>query len=208
MLQRNNRWRAVMEAVGANRIAPADLDSTQVNLLRSSPDAVVSERAVKIFGPLPATQPGLLEKLKPVLKLRGNSSRGRELFLNACAGCHQPHTVVQSFGPDLETLRSRSREALLNKIVAPGADITPGYETTVLQTVQGETIAGIITDPNPNTITIRQPQGSAVWSRTAIQRLDLQPWSLMPDNIVLQFNAQSLADLMDYLAVDGAGAAR
>jgi putative membrane-bound dehydrogenase-like protein len=199
LLRRDNRWRAVMEATAGNRIAPADFSPEQMNLLRACPDPVVSARAYQVFGSMTNARPALQTLVKSALKLRGNRSQGREIFLNACAVCHQHENAGRAVGPDLTGARLRPRESLYEKIVEPNGATNPGYSTTLLRTGQGEIQTGIITDNNLYTVTLKQPQAAATWAKAGIERLETQNWSLMPDTFGLLLSPQNLADLAEYL---------
>jgi len=125
--------------------------------------------------------------------------RGRDIFLARCATCHLARNDGSTFGPNLADVKG-TRETLAADILDPSRDITPGYDTHVLLTAEGEQLVGRIADSNGSAITFEEPySGAMVLPRQYIASDDVRNWSLMPDGVVDGLSAQDVADLIGYL---------
>jgi putative heme-binding domain-containing protein len=66
--------------------------------------------------------------------------------------------------------------------------------------VRGETALGLKEEENPNTITLRQPNGARlVWPRLDLLSAQDQTWSLMPEGLEQGLSQQEVADLLAFV---------
>jgi putative heme-binding domain-containing protein len=176
------------------------LSSAQIDFLRAYREPIISQAAVRIFGPAALAKPALLEQFKTAPRLNAVAARGRSIFRQRCTSCHHLGGEGFAVGPDLSVAKVKGKETLLISILQPSLEITPGYATVVVETRHGENLVGIIADENQATITLRQPRGvEFVWPRSNIQSIHPQPWSLMPEGLQQGLTAQNMADLLEYL---------
>lgn len=202
LLSRDSRLPAVLNAIQNGSIPAAELSSVQKDFLRTSPDPAVRQRAQQLFGPLPVERPAVMSRLKPALDLPGSIDRGREIFRQRCAACHQSSAPGQSrpLGPDLLRARTFTRQELLAKIVEPNANVRPDYTTQVVQSKDGENMVGIVSDENRWTLTLAQAGGNRlVWPQVNVGAITPRSWSLMPDGLEQGLGTQDMADLLEYL---------
>jgi putative heme-binding domain-containing protein len=172
-----------------------------INFLRTYRDQAVSERATRLFGPLIARRPEVVKAFVPALRLKGEASRGRNVFLARCADCHQFGSQGQAFGPDLSTAREKGKDRLLAKILEPNADVPAGAAACVVETKDAENLLGRVEDENLASVTVQQPtRVRATWPRTNVQAIHRQPWSLMPEGLEQGLSTQEMADLLEFLA--------
>src|SRR5205807_6128617 len=138
----------------------------------------------------------------------GDAERGRLVFTKAsCAACH---SGAQALGPDLSGVAGRfSRADLFTAIVRPSKDVSPCYQTTVIETTEGkvyqglviyEAVDGMILQTGP-AVTVRVA-GSQIASRR------ITPTSLMPAGLLDPLSNQEIADLYAYLKGLGARPSR
>ena len=200
MLTRRALVPMVLSATEARRIATADFSPTQMDFLRTYDDPAISQRAVRLFGPFAARRPQVLDQFKPVVSQSGNSGRGRAIFAARCAECHRVENVGQPLGPDLVGAKVKGKRYLLESILEPSAQIVAGYDTSVVQTLEGENLVGIKTDDTEVSLTLHQPRGE----NTVVPRLNVSTehtpgWSLMPSGLERGLALQDMADLLEYL---------
>lgn len=200
LLGRLERQGPVLSALEQGDFSPADFGPTQINLLRTSTDSAIQQRAARVFGAFnPSARAPLVQQFLAQSPTNTSAIRGRSVFLARCAACHLPGGEGSSFGPNLGEVRG-TRETLATSILDPSRDITPGYETHVLVTGDGEVLIGRISDSNDAAVTIEQPYGETmVLPRQFIASDEVRNWSLMPDNVVNGLTAQDVADLLTYL---------
>jgi putative membrane-bound dehydrogenase-like protein len=130
---------------------------------------------------------------------KSDAARGKAVFLKAnCNACHNGPTAI---GPTLEGIANRfSREDLFTAILQPSKDISPRFQTTIVETTSGKIYQGIIvyeavdslilvTGPAQN---VRIPGGDV--ASKSVSRLSLMPAGLL-DNLL----DQEIVDLYAYL---------
>ena len=203
LLARSDRVAAVMAGLESGLLRRADLTFAQVNYLRTQRDPTISERARRLFGPVPAQRPEAVKLFRPALSLKGTAARGREIFAARCSACHQWGGATPAIGPDLTTARIYGRQQVLTAILEPNAGARPDYLTYVAETADGESLIGLLRDQNPATITLQLLKNGAqiVLPRANLSYLQPQPWSLMPDGLEAGLTQQNMADLLDYILV-------
>lgn len=136
-----------------------------------------------------------------VLALKGNVSKGGEVFKKNCAICHQVKGEGIDFGPKLTEIGSKlPKDGLLDAIMNPSAGVSFGYETTELQLNDGNTLTGLIASKTENEINLKMPGGTIdKVSRKNIKRMKQSTESMMPP-LHETMPAQDLADLLEYLS--------
>lgn len=200
LLSRVERQGPVLSALENGSFSAADFAPLQVNLLRTSTDTAIQQRAARIFGAFnPSVRAPLVEQFLAQSPTNTVPGRGRDIFLARCAACHVARNDGSSFGPNLADVKG-TRETLAADILDPNRSITPGYDTHVLLTTEGEMLVGRIADSNGSAITFEPPYGETmVLPRQYIASDDVRNWSLMPEGIVDGLSAQDVADLIGYL---------
>jgi putative heme-binding domain-containing protein len=204
LLRRASHLAAVLEGIANGQLDGADLSSTQKNFLRTYHNPEIRGRALQLLGPVPGRRPEAVQGFKSALGLKGAATRGRDIYLARCAGCHQPGPAGPTLGPDLASARVYGREKVLAAILEPNVEARRDDLTYAVETVQGECRVGLLRGENPATITLHPPEGEAfVLPRGNVQYLEAQPWSLMPEGLAQGLTAQNMADLLEYVV--GAG---
>jgi putative heme-binding domain-containing protein len=200
LLARTDRVAAVLAALESGTVSRADLSSAQANFLRTHREPAISERALRLLGPVPGKRPEAVQRFQPALGLKGAPARGRNVFVARCAACHQHSGATRAMGPDLAGVKVFGKARVLAAILEPNAEVRPDYLTYVVDTVDGEPMVGLLRDENPATITLQRTKGGPVaLPRHNIQYLQAQPWSLMPEGLEAGLTPQNLADLLDYV---------
>ena len=200
LLSRTDRVGAVLQALEDGRIKPTELSPTQVDFLLNYREPGISQRALRIFGPMARARPAVVEQFKASLRTTGLAARGREIFRARCAECHRLGSEGSRLGPDLAGAKLIGKEKLLSAMLEPNLELARGYATSVVETRGRDNLIGIVIDDNEATITLRQPGDmEVVWPRRNIQSIQPQPWSLMPEGIEQGLTPEAMADLLEYL---------
>ena len=141
----------------------------------------------------------LLAELPP-----GDARRGHAVFNSAktaCAACHKIGYVGGDAGPDLSRIgQIRSRQDLIEAIVAPSVSFVRSYEPVVAVLHTGKLVSGVLKFENESEVAIQT--GPSVVER--IPRRDVESVapgavSLMPAGLEKQVSPQELADLVAFL---------
>jgi putative membrane-bound dehydrogenase-like protein len=200
LLTRVERFNNVLDEIESGRIRLDDLNSTELNLLRTDSDPAIRQRALRLFGPLTSHRPAVVESFSPALRLAGDANRGRELYQARCANCHSTGDSGRNLGPDLAAMRALSRDKLLSAIIEPGAELNPQYLTYVIETKSGQLRPGLLQRQNSRTVILSPPgDEDIVLPRSNIQSIQPQPWSLMPEGLEVGLTPKTMADILEYI---------
>ncbi len=144
-------------------------------------------------------QTKLLATLKGVDWSKGNATRGGELYTRrACAQCH---SASGALGPDLTGATNRfSKEDLFTAIVLPSRDVSARYQTTLVQTKDGQSYSGLVIYESVDGFILRNGTGQTFRIETSqVEDKRKSPVSLMPSGLLKDLTPQDHADLYAYL---------
>jgi quinoprotein glucose dehydrogenase len=139
----------------------------------------------------------------------GDVAQGRSLFFTrsslSCVRCHKVGSTGGEVGPNLSALGTqKSREYLLEAIVAPNAAIAQGFETVVILDEDGKTVSGILKSEDDTDLTLMDAQGALVKIPKDKIEERRKGQSSMPVDLLKYLNKRELRDLVAYLAsLDG-----
>lgn len=150
---------------------------------------------------MPPTPPDAA-KLPPVAelaKLKGDRTRGQAAAA-VCQACHHIGASGVEFGPDLTTFgRQQTLEVILAAIATPSAEISHGYEGSIIQATDGTVIAGMVLS-NADPVIIKSLGGVVqTVPKSRIKSLKPLGRSLMYDPAMMGLTPQSIADIAAYL---------
>ena len=161
--------------------------------------ATYPEESRELLGTGDIDEPSLRERLAAVDWSAGDVERGEALFRNR--GCGQCHGNGQSLGPDLLGVTTRfSRDDLFIAIALPNRDVSPRYQTVLVETKSGKTYSGLVVYDSADGILLRNgvAQTYRVDARDIVNQRTL-PNSLMPEGLLKDLDDRQLADLYLYL---------
>lgn len=192
---------ALLATDASASVAPDELAA----LLRKYPEGVrkSAEPLFKKLGIDPAAQEARLAELSPLVD-GGDPAAGRNIFFGrkaACASCHAIGSEGGRVGPHLTTIgASRSAKDLLEAIVYPSASFVNGYRTTLVVTVDGKVLQGVISAETTDTITLRTKDLQELRvRRDDIDEMRESSTSIMPAGLDRQLTPEELQHLLAYL---------
>ncbi len=169
--------------------------------IHDNPDASVRALASRYF-PKPSATGEPLPPIDDIANLAGDLVNGRDLFFGraVCATCHLHGNEGRDIGPNLTTVGERfDRVAILDSIINPSAAIAFGYESVILETVDGQTLSGfVVGDGDPVILKDVGGQQHSISKGKIRSRQELGQ-SIMPAGGGLGLSAQDLADLVAFL---------
>ena len=130
---------------------------------------------------------------------RGNPDRGRGLFQQrSCSHCHGGRAAL---GPDLiGAARRFSRADLFTAIVQPNKDVSPRYQTTMIETRDGQVFTGAVVYESVDGVILRNATDQTF--RVKADDIEVRralKTSLMPTGLLKDLKPTDLADLYSYL---------
>ncbi len=185
LLARPERATALLQAIEAGTMRPAELSSPQIKLLRNHREPAVRQRATRVL-PLapPAQRQQAITAYEPSLTLKGDAAGGRTIYLERCASCHRLGGDGFALGPDLVTVRNAGKEKLLTNILDPNREVAPQLVAYLIETKDDESLLGIIASETAASVTVRQAFGKeTVIPRPRIREMRSQGQSLMPEEL-------------------------
>jgi putative heme-binding domain-containing protein len=143
--------------------------------------------------------------LNLVLNCAGDVARGKKLFesgVGTCLNCHQAGTIGKPLGPDLgqSVAKLKTRQAILENIVRPSAEIHQDFVTRLVLTEDGELLTGYLLEQTSEEIALRDANGNV--SRLPLEmvaNVRTSAVSLMPENLLAPLSAQQAADLLAFI---------
>ncbi|MCI0747629.1 MAG: HEAT repeat domain-containing protein [Verrucomicrobia subdivision 3 bacterium] len=135
----------------------------------------------------------------------GDPSHGRSIFFDtagaACAKCHAVRGEGGTIGPDLSTVGAQfPREVLIESILYPSKAIREGYQQTMVELRDGESISGSVKGETGDAVTLQDGEGKLHTVRKAeISTRRASELSLMPEGLNAALSLQEFADLIAYL---------
>jgi putative membrane-bound dehydrogenase-like protein len=197
---------ALLDGIAAGTVPRGDLSAFTVGRLAQSADEKVLARINEVWGTIratPADRQGEFEKwrkaLAPAALKAADLSHGREVYARTCGACHQLHGVGGRIGPDLTGSNRADLEYLLANLLDPSAVVGRDYQTTLVVTEDGRSIAGIVVRETPTSVTLQTPTEQVTVPLEDVDTRTLSPQSLMPENQLAQLDPAAARDLVAYL---------
>jgi putative heme-binding domain-containing protein len=185
LLSRPDRALTIVEAVKTGTILRNELTPTQIAGLRAHRSPAVRTLAASVFeAPASADRRVVIDRYRPSLDLRGSAVRGATTFKAKCAACHQPGSDGSAVGPAVEALKVFGKEEVLTHLLDPNRTVDARYRLYQIDASDGASLVGIIQNESENSVTVRQPFGTAqTLPRSRIARLQALERSIMPDGL-------------------------
>jgi quinoprotein glucose dehydrogenase len=135
----------------------------------------------------------------------GDAEKGRAVFLDnsavSCQKCHKLDGQGGEVGPPLNGIGAKqSREYLLESILYPNAKIAEGYQSVILNTVDGRTISGVLRKKDASGYTVVTADNKVVVVPKDDVDSEKPDKSAMPDDLHKKLSKRELRDLVEFLA--------
>lgn len=198
LLAREDRAIALLDS---DAVQPADLSASHVqSLLKHKSEKVAALAKVFLASVIPPSREEVTAKFKPAVTAKGDAVRGMNQFISRCMACHRAGTMGLQVGPDLVTVKTKGRDALLTAILEPHKEVASQFIAYTVNTKDGQTLAGIITNDTASSMTLRMMGGM----EKTLQRADIKGsassgQSLMPEGLETGMSVDDMADLLSYI---------
>ncbi len=135
----------------------------------------------------------------------GNARQGEIIFKErqdlGCMRCHAVGSQGGNVGPRLrDPSKQLTREQILESIVDPNRQISPGYDSISIDLKDGEFISGVLKDESEKILTVQSADGT----RHEIPKDTIESrqstLSLMPEGLGEILTKRELRDLIEYLS--------
>jgi putative heme-binding domain-containing protein len=191
----------LIDALERNKINPGSVSfPTSVQLMQNKNESL-RNRARAIFTKTEQQGKKLNEQYKDALQMNGDAEKGKQVFVQNCAICHQVRGKIGvAIGPDLGTVHNWTKQDIMVNILDPDLSISSGYDTWQAELNSGEKVVGIIASETPAAITLRnQGKVDRTINRQDIKTLTALSTSAMPKDLAQRIDQKQMADLLAFL---------
>jgi quinoprotein glucose dehydrogenase len=134
----------------------------------------------------------------------GDADRGRQIFLNNaavyCQRCHKLDGQGGEVGPVMNGIGAKqTREYLLESILFPSSKIAEGYQSVILNTLDGKTISGVLRSKDAKGYTIVTAENQVIRVPKDDVESEKPDKSAMPDDLHKKLTKRELRDVIEFL---------
>ncbi|HSH92799.1 MAG TPA: HEAT repeat domain-containing protein, partial [Roseimicrobium sp.] len=137
-----------------------------------------------------------------IAKARGNADKGKEVFRRICVACHIVYKEGVDYGPNMNGVGTRlKREDIIESILDPNAKVDAKYQTTNIETKDGEAYTGFLLAETPDSITMKIAGGlDQTYKKSTIQKRETLKQSSMPEGLAGGMSAGEFIDIVEFLS--------
>jgi len=191
----------LLEAVKAGTVPAWSLGPAHTQQLLQSHDPAISSLAQSLLGEAAQSdRKAVYNRYLPALTMKGDVQKGRQVYVRVCSECHKLGDTGSEVGPDLRTVTTHYKEALMADILMPNLNIESGYEEYLVEGNDGQSITGILAKETPTTITLRRRKGEEdTVLRSSIKSMRSLSVSPMPEDLDKNVSVEQMADVIAYV---------
>jgi putative membrane-bound dehydrogenase-like protein len=192
---------SLLQAIAATKVPITDLDPATISSLRGHPNETIRNLSDKLFGQSEnVDREKLVATILPQLNANPDPAKGELIYRKQCAACHQGSGDSNPIGPNLGALTDKSNPALLMAVLHPNKAIEAKYKQRLLNTVDGETVRGVVIQENASGVTLGLSDGTKrTFPRDDIENSRDLNLSLMPEGFEKTLSQEELADVLKFL---------
>ena len=142
--------------------------------------------------------------VRKAASMKGSSANGETLFWGkgGCGGCHMVGNRGGTMAPDLSLAgRKRSLEYLKASIVDVNQDLTPGFLTILIETLDGKKITGVQRGFDTFSAQLVDAKGAYYsFYKEEVKSMKREARSLMPSTYGKLFTDSEVDDLVAYMS--------
>ena len=201
MFARTSRLPALLDALAEGVVPAGQLDPARRQSLLEHKDDAISRRARDVIEQSQAgSRQAVVDRYKPALTMKGDATRGAQVYEKNCMTCHRIGDKGFEVGPNVTEMKKRSAEELITHILDPNREVQPNYINYHLVTDDGRDLTGIIVAESATSVTLRRAEGvEDTVLRSSIDELESTSLSIMPEEFETAITPQDLADLIAFI---------
>lgn len=200
----------LLAAVASGTVARTDLTAELVRQLRNLRDPALDRRIAEVWGVMQDTSPDMAREMERYRRIYqaggstpGDASRGREVFNQVCAQCHQLFDTGGKVGPDITGANRGDLNYLLENILFPNAVIPNEYRQSIIELKDGRVITGIVRQRAAGALTVQTANELVSVRQDEVAAEELVESSMMPEGLLAQLTDVQVRDLLYYLSRPG-----
>jgi putative heme-binding domain-containing protein len=198
---------ALLAAMERGQVPRRDLSAFTARQLVGFKDKRLTDRLGAVWGSIrpPAQDKAVLlarykNLVPPGVLRKADRSHGRAIFTRTCATCHTLFSEGGKIGPDLTGSQRSNPEYVLSKVLDPNAVVARDFQATVVTTVNGRTLTGLVKAETDKTLTLQTQNEVVVLPKADIEERQRSTLSMMPEGLLAPLSDIEVRDLIAYLA--------
>lgn len=142
-------------------------------------------------------------QVKALIGMKGDATKGKQVFNMYCSVCHQVNGQGMDFGPKLSEIGDKlPKEALYATIFEPSAGIGFGYEGFEVTLKDGSTITGIVSSKTETDLILKFPGGATQeYKMSNVKSMKQMKDSMMPAGLEEAMTTDELVNLVEYMSI-------
>jgi putative membrane-bound dehydrogenase-like protein len=204
LLSGRKPWaRELLTAVGKGAVPRTDLTNNYILRIRAFGDKKLNQQIEAVWGRVrdtPAELNALIDKMRSTLHQgRGSFARGKIVFDNQCAKCHQFDGRGHQLGPNLDGA-ARDIEYLLINVLDPNRVVGQPYYVRTVELKNGRIETGLLVAEDGQSITLKGENDviKVIQKKDIEGKVLVQDRSIMPEGLANNMTVQDFRDLIRY----------
>ena len=192
---------AILDRVEAQQLAPANIKwPVKLSLLNHDLETIKTKARKLLVEDFSLTDEAF-QAYQVAIQEAGDRAGGKEVFSAACSSCHQMGgTAGLHFGPDLASIRNRSKASILYDVLYPNHAIADGYALWEVVSDDEQIIHGVLEEESNRQLLFRTATGEEITiERDKIKTMAPMAQSAMPEGLAQQISTSEMRDLISYL---------
>ncbi len=197
----------LLQAIEDGQVPRGDLSAFVARQLTSMGSEEINARLNQVWGSIRTTRSDKLaliaqhkQALTAEVMKKAQPGSGRVVFKKICAACHELFDDGRKVGPTLTGSQRTNLDYVFENLVDPSAVVGRDYQMTVLQTVDGRILNGIVLREDTQTLTIQTQNDVVLLPVADVEIREKSKISLMPEGILDKLRPEEIRDLVAYLA--------
>jgi putative heme-binding domain-containing protein len=188
----------------AGKAAPTLLRNPVVAALLEKRAQPLRDRATALTRDLPPEDERLdkliAQRADAFQKATPNAGHGAQIFQQNCAVCHKIHNQGANIGPALDGIGVRGPHRVIEDILDPNRNVDPMFRQTVIETTDGQTLAGLNAHNEGELLVLTDATGKQVSvAQARVKNRTTNKLSLMPTIFETTIAPADFNDLLAFL---------
>jgi putative membrane-bound dehydrogenase-like protein len=195
---------ALLGTMEAGKAAPTLLRNPVVAALLEKRAQPLRDRATALTRDLPPEDERLdkliAQRADAFQKATPNAGHGAQIFQQNCAVCHKIHNQGANIGPALDGIGVRGPHRVIEDILDPNRNVDPMFRQTVIETTDGQTLAGLNAHNEGELLVLTDATGKQVSvAQARVKNRTTNKLSLMPTIFETTIAPADFNDLLAFL---------
>jgi putative heme-binding domain-containing protein len=195
---------ALLAVIESGKAAPALLRNKAVAAQLAARNVSLKNRAAMLTKDLPPEDARLdaviAQRVETFRAGKPDAAKGSQIFAQQCAVCHRFRDIGGNVGPNLDGMAARGVHRLAEDILDPNRNVDPAFRQTVIETNDGQTVAGVNLRDKGNALALSDVTGKELTIlKATIKTRTESRLSLMPPVYESLLTAEDFNDLLGYL---------